>query len=128
MTFYEHASHDENTVPTLIGVSSVDGVTPTPVAVDPITGRVLVDTTWPGGMGSWWEVEGVIDGVNTVFIIPVELSDSGNIMLFFERQPQMPSDDFVVTVVFGSGETVITYEEGHQPFNGATLHRAFVII
>jgi len=39
------AAHDDNHVPTLTGVSSVDGVTIIPVAVDPSTGRVLVDST-----------------------------------------------------------------------------------
>ncbi len=37
------AKHDGNHVPTLIGVSSVDSVTPTLAAVNPVNGRVLVD-------------------------------------------------------------------------------------
>lgn len=44
-----NAYRDENSVPTMIGVSSVDGVTPTRWAVDPITGRALVDVS--GGTG-----------------------------------------------------------------------------
>lgn len=44
------AKRDENNVPTLIGVSSVDGVTPTRVRVNPATGRVLVDLAG-GGSG-----------------------------------------------------------------------------
>lgn len=36
------AKRDNNMVPTLIGVSSVDGVTPVPVYVDPVTHRMLV--------------------------------------------------------------------------------------
>lgn len=39
------ASRDENRVTTLLGVSELDGTTPTPVAVDPNTNRLLVDTT-----------------------------------------------------------------------------------
>ena len=38
-----NAYRDQNNVPTLIGVSSVDGVTPIRVKVDPATGRMLVD-------------------------------------------------------------------------------------
>jgi len=36
------AKRDENRVPTLIGVSELDLKTPTNIAVDPITGEVLV--------------------------------------------------------------------------------------
>lgn len=37
------AKRDQNSVPTLLGVSNTDGVTPTPVYVDPVTHRLLVD-------------------------------------------------------------------------------------
>ncbi len=40
------ARRDVNRVPTLIGVSSVDGETPTLVEVDPTTGEVLVKTSF----------------------------------------------------------------------------------
>lgn len=43
------AKRDENFVPTLIGVSSADGITPVTVYVDPTTHRLLVDFT---GVGS----------------------------------------------------------------------------
>lgn len=46
----ENAKRDENFVPTLLGVSSVDGETPVPIYADPITHRLLVDL--PGGSGS----------------------------------------------------------------------------
>lgn len=42
-----NAQRDQNSVPTLLGVSSVDLVTPTTIAVNPVTHRVLVDL--PGG-------------------------------------------------------------------------------
>lgn len=44
------APRDENFVTVLLGVSSVDGVTPVPLQVDPVTGRLLVDVE--GGEGS----------------------------------------------------------------------------
>lgn len=43
------ASRDENNVTTLLGASSVDGVTPVRVYADPVTHRLLVDI--PGGAG-----------------------------------------------------------------------------
>lgn len=44
-----NAYRDENSVPTLIGVSSVDGFTPTRAKVDPTTGRLLVDLSAGSG-------------------------------------------------------------------------------
>lgn len=43
-----NASRDSNYVTTLMGVSSADGVTPVLVQVDPVTGRVLVQTSASG--------------------------------------------------------------------------------
>lgn len=40
---------DQNRVPITAGVSSADGLTPTPLEVNPITGRTLVDATITGG-------------------------------------------------------------------------------
>lgn len=37
------AKIDQNNKPTMIGVSYLDGVTPIPVAVDPVTGYLLVE-------------------------------------------------------------------------------------
>ncbi len=45
-----NAKKDANHVSTIIGVSSVDGVTPTPLYADPTTHRLLVDL--PSGSGS----------------------------------------------------------------------------
>ena len=44
------AKRDGNFVPTLIGVSSSDGLTPTTVYVNPVTHRILADL--PGGTGT----------------------------------------------------------------------------
>jgi len=41
----ENASRDENRVPTLLGVSSIDLVTPTRIAANPATGAMLIDGT-----------------------------------------------------------------------------------
>lgn len=39
------APHDQNFVKTKLGVSCLDGVTLIPIAIDPISGGVKVDTT-----------------------------------------------------------------------------------
>lgn len=43
-----NAKHDQNRVPTLIAVSSVDGITPVQIYGDPTTHRLLVDLTGVG--------------------------------------------------------------------------------
>lgn len=48
------AKRDENRVPTLLGVSSADGITPVTVYVDPTTHRMYVDI--PGGSGTVTDV------------------------------------------------------------------------
>lgn len=45
-----NASRDQNYVPTLLGVSSADGVTPVTIYVDPTTHRVLVDLASSGAV------------------------------------------------------------------------------
>jgi len=44
------AARDQNRIPTLLGVSSADGITPVAVYVDPTTHRMYVDI--PGGSGT----------------------------------------------------------------------------
>lgn len=44
------AERDDNNVPSILGVSSVDWVTPIPLKVNPVTWRVLMEITW------WWDV------------------------------------------------------------------------
>ena len=54
------AVRDENHVPVLLGVSSVDGVTPVPIQVDPVTGRLLVDIPGGGGTVTWGDITGTL--------------------------------------------------------------------
>lgn len=46
------AKRDSNRIPTLLGVSSVDGVTPVNVYVDPVTHRLLIDSATVGTVTS----------------------------------------------------------------------------
>jgi len=66
------AKRDANRVPTLIGVSSDDGVTPILVEVDPVTNRLYVDASITVGFGSQ---TGVVDGE------VVEAADTGTLIL-----------------------------------------------
>ncbi len=55
----DNAHFDENHVPTLLAVSSVDGVTPVTVYADPSTHRLLVDST-SGVVGPVSSTDGAI--------------------------------------------------------------------
>lgn len=48
----DNASRDQNFVPTLLGVSSVDGRSPVTIYADPDTHRLLVDTVAFTGVGA----------------------------------------------------------------------------
>lgn len=48
----DNASRDENFVPTLLGVSNVDGRSPVTIYADPTTHRLLVDTVALSGVGA----------------------------------------------------------------------------
>lgn len=52
-----NAERDQNNVPTLLGVSGTDGVTPVTVYANPVTHRLLVDSTGGGGTGTVTEVD-----------------------------------------------------------------------
>lgn len=67
-----NASRDENAVPTLIGVSNVDGVTPVRLWVDPVTHRLLVDLT--GGGITELTATGLVNSVNKDFTFTQEPS------------------------------------------------------
>lgn len=118
-----NAYRDENSVPTLIASSNVDGFTPVRVYADPVTHRLLVNLGGGGGMGTWYTVTGTIDGVNTTFTIPVTVGS--DFLLFLARQPQMLTTDF--TYAAGVGTTTITYGSAPDASLSGQPHKAFVI-
>ncbi len=61
------AKRDGNFVPTLIGVSNSDGLTPIVVYADPVTHRLLVDST--GGASNAFVYNEVVSGSGTTFTL-----------------------------------------------------------
>lgn len=90
--------------------------------IDPLTGRILVDSAGGGGggTGTWYAVTGTIDGVNATFTIPVSPTD--DILLVLGGQTQIKTKWYTI-----SGST-ITYQSGYIPI-GVPIneHMAFVI-
>ncbi len=83
-----NAYRDENSVPTLIAVSNVDGFTPVRAYADPVTHRVLVDTGAAAGLQFETPV-GTVDGNNVTFTV----SNTPQ-MLFVDGMARLQGFDF----------------------------------
>lgn len=66
------APRDENHVPTLLGTSNADNTTPVPILADPVTGRLLVNST--GGSSSGGGTTVVTAGTITIAAGTVSIS------------------------------------------------------
>ena len=76
-----NAYRDENSVPTLIAVSNVDGQTPVRIYADPVTHRLLVDLTGGGFMEL--TATGLVNGINRAFTFtqqPTYIIQDGAVM------------------------------------------------
>lgn len=93
-----NAGRDQNRVTTLIGISSADisAAIPTPVAVDPVTNRLLVSTTGSNGT--------ILDGVDTG--IAATVKDLTN------------SNPLTVAIVDSSGDQITSFGGGNQVVDG----------
>lgn len=103
------AYRDGNDVPTLIASSNVDGKTPVRLYADPITHRLLVDSTGGGGGGVNIEAgNGTVNGTNLVFT--------------FTNEPKTVSIDGLMRrdgkgyVLSGSGPYTITVDPLTAPY------------
>ena len=116
------ALKDANSVASAIFESSTQANVILRGKIDPITGRILVDSAGGGGGTlTWYDVSGTIDGINDTFTIPV--SPASGIILNLGGQLQVDTEWYTV-----SGST-ITYQSGFIPANGipSNQHKAGVI-
>lgn len=94
------AYRDQNSVPTLIAVSNVDGQTPVRLWADPVTHRLLVDAT--GAPGTRVEVPtGLVNGSNLVYTfvnLPVAVSVDGMLRRDTKGYALTGSGPYTVTV------------------------------
>lgn len=117
----DNASRDENFVPTLLGVSSADGTTPTTIYADPDTHRLLVDLG-AGVVGPGLSTNNAIvrwDGTTgeTIQNSLATIDDSGNVdAVSYSAGGTAPVADGSYTVGLGTPVTgtdgVITVKGG----------------
>lgn len=88
------ASRDQNFVPTLLGVSSVDLTTPTTVAVNPTTHRVLVSLA--GGIATILQTD-VFTSTNNQTLFTASQTVAYTIFLSVNGAIQTPTTDYTVT-------------------------------
>ena len=108
-----NAYRDENSVPTLIASSNVDGKTPVRLYADPTTHRLLVDLS--GGVTFYAEtVSGTINSSNVTFTVPTTIASA--LVLYLANSAYQPGVDFTVS---GTTITMTTAPDASlsgQPF------------
>lgn len=99
-----NAYKDENDVSTLIASANTDGKTPVRLYADPVTHRLLVDSTGGGGSTIVYNdtVTGAINGTNRVFTVPNAINYP--VTLFLANSSYQSGVDYTVT-----GANQITY-------------------
>lgn len=120
---------DDNGYPVMGGTSSVDNATIINSAFNPANRRLLVQAPGgTGGTGTWWKVNGTIDGVNVTFTIATAVGS--DFLLVLNRQPQaqdVGADVYDYSYVVGVGVTTITYHTAPDASLSGLPHQAFVI-
>lgn len=107
----ENASRDGNSIPTLLGVSSTDGSTPVKVYADPISHRLLVETTSGGVIGPVSSTDNAIVRFNGITGESIQnslvtIDDSGNVnAVSYHAGGTSPVADGTYTVGFGTPVT-----------------------
>lgn len=86
------ASRDSNFVPTMLGVSSVDLITPTTIAVDPTTHRVLTDVAVSASLQT-----DTFTSTNLQTIFTATKTVAYTIFLSINGAIQTPNTDYTVT-------------------------------
>lgn len=104
------AKRDDNRVPSLLGVSNADGLTPLPVYVDSATNRLLVSSTGGGGGAGTEYTEGDTDTTITGQAILWE--DASDTLAAVSATKPLP-----VTVVSGSASATEYVEDAAAPAN-----------
>lgn len=87
---------DENSVSTIYGVSSVDGVTILPLQIDPVTGRVLAEIDGTLDVTSVLKDRAIKDDNSVATMLAVADDDSGVLPLMMDSTNNKVFVDLVV--------------------------------
>ena len=94
-----NSKRDENSVPTLIGVSSADGTTPTDLEVNPITGELLVA---PGSRNIALQLDYQL-GSNPIYIGMAPPGTLTSAALWQIRKLAFDGNDNVTSIKYANG-------------------------
>lgn len=124
-----NAPLDENSRQGLYGLSSANDGSHVDIWVNPVTHAVLTDvTSGGGGTGTWWKVNGTIDGMNSTFTVATgAMSD---FLLVLARQPQMQNvgaNTWDYSYSVAGGTTTIVYTVAPDISLVGQPHIAFII-
>ena len=128
MSTGSNAPLDDNSREGLYGLSSANDNSRVDVWVNPITHAVLTESAGGGGTGTWWKVNGTIDGNNVTFTIATAVNS--DFFLVLARQPQaqtVGADTWDYSYSVGGGTTTITYTTAPDASLSGQPHQAFVI-
>lgn len=118
-----NASHDANFEPTLIGVSTADGMTPVPVEVDPTTGQLQVSGTGGGGGSSTQYTDGDATITHPIGTIPV-FNKAGTITAVSDTNPLPTSATVSTTDIFPATQNITAQDIATSTvagYNGQTF-------
>lgn len=85
-----NAARDGNRVPTLLGVSSSDGVTPVTIYADPTTHRLYVTAASSGSFSDAETPSGAVNGVNVTFTLAHTPSPAASLIFTVNGQVLAP--------------------------------------
>jgi hypothetical protein len=113
----QNAKRDQNHTPTLIGVSSSDGVSPTLVYVDPVTHRLYVDLVGGGGSSIFVNNE-IVSGNGTSWTLAyTPLSGVEHIYALGQRLTPGAGNDYTISGTsittansFSTGQLIADYQ------------------
>ncbi len=108
----DNASHDQNHIPTLLGVSSSDGTSPVKIYADPSTHRLLVNLT---GLGSGTVTSVAVTGNNGITKTVTNPTTTPSITLGLgDITPNS------ITIQGLSGQTIVWANSNGTPVNAIT--------
>lgn len=107
-----NASHDQNFVTTLLGVSTVDGTTPVPVEVDPTTGQLQVSSSGGGGGSDVQYTDGATAATHPIGTYPVYTNGSGTVTAVSTTNPLPISGTVIANAGTNLNTSLLALESG----------------